>query len=128
MANDQKSALPQDSVNSLLVEFGTRLNEVEEKQRIARDRIILLGKNVVETREEINEEISRIKGRLTNLDEEMKKMKQLNKRIINEFGNFARKSELNMLERQYKIFEPLEFVRMSEVKGIIKEELEKLKK
>ena len=128
MANDQKSALPQDSVNSLLVEFGTRLNEVEEKQRIARDRIILFGKNVVETREEINEEISRIKGRLTNLDEEMKKMKQLNKRIINEFGNFARKSELNMLERQYKIFEPLEFVRMSEVKGIIKEELEKLKK
>jgi|SRR3989344_663363 len=128
MANDQKSTAPQDSINSLLVEFGTRLNEVEEKQRIARDRIILLGKNVVETREEINEEIFKIKERLTNIEEEVKKMKQLNKRIINEFGNFARKSELNILERQYKIFEPLEFVRVSEVKDIIKEELDKLKK
>ena len=33
----------QNPINSLLAEFGTRLNEIEEKQRLVRDRALLIG-------------------------------------------------------------------------------------
>ena len=40
-------------------------------------------------------------------------------------GNLARKSELEILGRQAKMFQPLEFARIEDVKKIIKEELKK---
>ena len=40
---------PQDPINALLSEFGTRLNEVEEKQRLIKDRILLIGENLIST-------------------------------------------------------------------------------
>ena len=42
----------QDPVSALLSEFGTRLNEIEEKQRIIKDRILLIGENLISTKED----------------------------------------------------------------------------
>ena len=36
-----------EPVSMLLAEFATRLNEIEEKQRLAKDRILLIGENLV---------------------------------------------------------------------------------
>ena len=41
----------QNPINSLLAEFGTRLNEIEEKQRLVRDRALLIGENLISTKE-----------------------------------------------------------------------------
>ena len=42
----------QNPINSLLAEFGTRQNEIEEKQRLVRDRALLIGENLISTKEE----------------------------------------------------------------------------
>ncbi len=124
--NPQQPA--QDSLNPLLTEFSTRLNEIEEKQRLIKDRILLIGENLISTKEDSLKQNFEIKKQLKNMDFEINTLKQLMTRVVNELPNFARKSELEILENQAKIFQPLEFARIKDVKNIVKKELNKRKK
>ncbi|VVB78649.1 Uncharacterised protein [uncultured archaeon] len=116
----------QEPISALLSEFGTRLNEIEEKQRLVKDRILLIGENLVSTKEDYDRQILDFKKQINELTLDIKNMKQLNKRIINELENFARKTELEIFTRQMKIFQPLEFARVKDVRAIVQEELLKL--
>ena len=115
----------QDPINALLSEFGTRLNELEEKQRLIKDRVLLIGENLISTKEDSLKQNSKIKTQVKQIDSEIRSLKQLITRIINEIPNFAKKTELEILERQMKMFQPLEFARIQDVKKIIKDELKK---
>lgn len=115
----------QDPVSALLSEFGTRLNEIEEKQRIIKDRILLIGENLISTKEDFLKQELDSKKAIKQLVYEVDSIKQLLKRILNEISNFARKAEVEMIERQLKIFSPLEFARIQDVKNIIEEEVSK---
>lgn len=112
-----------NQINSLLAEFGTRLNEVEEKQRLVRDRALLIGENLVSTKETFEEKIFELKKQINNINEEIKSIKQILHRIVNEITNFARKTELEILESQYKMFQPLELVRMKDIETIIEKSI-----
>jgi len=127
MAEDQIQQAPQDPATALLSEFGTRLNEVEEKQRLIKDRILLVGENLISTKEEIEKQDLENKTKISQIDFEIKTIKQLIKRIINEIQNFTRRSEVEILERQIKMFEPLEFARFKDIEQLVKQELNKQK-
>ena len=118
----------QDPINALLGEFGTRLNEIEEKQRLIKDRLLLIGENLISTKEESVKQDFEIKKQLKNIDFEINSLKQLMARVVNEIPNFAKKSELEILERQIKMFEPLKFAMIQDVQEIVKKEIKKQKK
>ncbi|MBR9705556.1 hypothetical protein GOV14_00835 [Candidatus Pacearchaeota archaeon] len=122
---EEQSTVAQDPITELLTEFGTRLNEIEEKQRLVKDRALLIGENLVSIKEGFEEDIIEMKKQLKESDQEIKAIKQLNKRIVNELSNFARKTEVDILKRQMSIFNPLEIVKKSEVERIISEEIRK---
>jgi hypothetical protein len=117
-----------DPFNAIVSEFGIRMNELEEKQRLLKDRVLLIGNNLVSTKEENDKQFLEIKKQIKNLEQDIKTIKQLNERIINEIGNFARKSEIENIKRQFKMFEPLEFARIKDIKQIVKDELQKVNK
>lgn len=116
-----------DPINAILSEFGIRLNELEEKQRLLKDRVLLVGNNLISTKEDYDKQLLLIKKQLKEIDSDIKSIKQFNERITNELSGFARKSELDILKRQFKIFEPLEFARIKDLKDMIREELIKEK-
>lgn len=115
----------QDPISILLSEFGTRLNEIEEKQRLIKDRILLIGENLISTKEDSLKQNFEMKKQLKQIDFEIKTLKQVVSRIINEIQNFAKKTELEILERQMKMFQPLEFARIQDIQDIVKKGLNK---
>lgn len=117
----------QDPINTLLSELGIRINELEEKQRLLKDRVLLVGENLIATKEDYDKQVLEFKKQIKNLESDIKSIKQLSERIVNELGNLARKSDLEILKRQAKIFQPLEFARIKDVRKIIQEELSKNK-
>ena len=121
----QQQSTPQDPTTALLSEFGTRLNEIEEKQRLIKDRLLLIGENLISTKEDIEKQDLEFKTKIKQMDVEIKSLKQITKRIVNELGNFSRKPELEILQRQMKMFQPLEFARIQDINKIIKEEVTK---
>lgn len=108
----------QDPISALLMEFGTRLSEIEEKQRLIKDRILLIGENLISTKEEYDKDIIELKKQMSQANFEIKSLKQTGKRIIEELENFARKSEFEILERQFKMFEPLNLVTIKDLEKI----------
>jgi len=126
MAEDPRTQqISQDPVNTIITEFGTRLSEIEEKQRLIKDRVLLVGENLISTKEDIEKQNLEFKKQISELQAEIKLIKQITKRVINELQNFARKPELEILERQIKMFQPLELARIKDVKDIINQEISK---
>lgn len=117
-----------DSYNSIITEIGVRISELEEKQRLLKDRLLLIGNNLISFKEEYESQLLELKNSVKTIESDVKSIKQMNQRIISELSNSARKSELEILKRQAKIFQPLEFIRQSEIRKIIKEELSNLNK
>lgn len=118
----------EDPINFLVMEFGTKINEIEEKQRLIKDRILLIGENLIVTRDELEKQDSEFKKQLKVIEADIKSIKQVVQRMTNEMSNFARKSEVEILTRQVKIFQPLEFARIQDVKNIVQEELKSKEK
>ena len=111
--------------NAYSADFGTKLGEIEEKQRLLKDRILLIGENLISFKEEFMKLELELKEKTKNQAVEIEAIKRLLTRIVNEMPNFARKSEVGILERQMKMFQPLEFARIQDVERIVKKELNK---
>ena len=81
-----------------------KLRDLEEKLRLLKDRILLLGQTYIEEREKSFKEIQEIKKNLIQLIEENSRIKELLQRIAEQIDTTARKEELAILQRQFDLF------------------------
>lgn len=99
--------------------------DIEERQKILKERVLAFGESFVKNKDEISREITKIKDQLKELNFEIEKIKELMSHLLDESGNLARKEELVSMQRFFNMWEPLKFVKEEEVRKIIKEELSK---
>ena len=119
---------PQVMQQSYTPDSGTRIIEIEEKLRLIKDRALLIGENLISTKEEQENENQLLKKKIKQLEDDIRLLKQLNQRVIYELQNLARKSDVEILKKQFKMFEPLEIARIKDVKRIVKEEVKRILK
>lgn len=110
----------EDYINSIVTDISVKLRDMEEKQNMLKDRVILIGENLVSEKDSIEEEILNIKKSFVEMESEMKKLRLAIERIIDDTENFARKNELETLKKQFQMFQPLELARISDVEDIVK--------
>ena len=89
--------------------FGVK--DLEEKQNILRDRLLLVGQNLIETKDEHSEKILQMKKNLEILKQDVEKIKSFIEVISSELSKCARKDDLEILRKQAKMFQPLDFAR-----------------
>lgn len=92
-------------------EFGgihTRIRDLEEKQRILKDRVLLIGQNLIEMKEKNNEDLLEIKKDIETMKQNLERLKSFLETASAEFSKFARKEDLEILSKQAKMFQPLE--------------------
>lgn len=104
--------------NQIFAGVNTKMRDLEEKQRILKDRLLLIGQNLIETKEETNENFIEVKKDLEIMKQEIKKIQRFIEAISVEFSKFARKEDLEILSNQAKMFQPLEFVTRNELKNL----------
>jgi len=110
-----------DYTSALLADFNTKLRDLEEKERLLKDRVLLIGSSFVESREEIEKEITELKIGMHEAKQDILKIKDSLQRIAEELDNKARKSDFELLRKQAKMFQPLELARLEDVKKMISE-------
>lgn len=91
-------------------EMNARIRNLEEKQRILKDRLILIGQNLIDMREKTNEKILEIKKDIEILKQNMERMISFLESASAEFSKFAKKEDLEILYKQAKMFKPLKYV------------------
>ncbi len=87
-----------------------KVTDLEEKQRILKNRVLLIGQNLIDVKEKTNENIIKIKKDLGKVKEDIEKIKSFIENISREFSKFARKDDLDILSKQAKMFQPLEYL------------------
>jgi|SRR3989338_3713443 len=94
----------QQSEEQYYADINGRIKDIEEKQRLMRDRMLLIGKNIIEDRESIMNELQELKKSLFKTREENIKIQDFLKKVANQLSESARKEELLMLQRQIELF------------------------
>jgi len=110
----------QNYITPLLSEFNIKLQDLEEKQRLMKERIMLIGENLIETKQETEETLSNINSFLETLKNEVLKIKETLTIIAEQMDNFARRNEVEILKKQATMFQPLELVTKKEVQEMLK--------
>lgn len=82
----------------------SKTRDLEEKVRLLKDRILLIGKSLVEERDKNFKEIQEMKTLLIKMQEDNTRMKEVVQRIIEQLENTSRKEELMILQRQFDLF------------------------
>jgi len=76
------------------------IRDLEEKQTLLRDRVILLGKTVVEDRDKTFNELQQLKSSVQKLSSDVRRIQELLERMAEQISNAARKEELAIIQRQ----------------------------
>jgi len=100
MAQDYPS---QDHQSQQTPDILSLVRDLEEKQTLLRDRVILLGKTVVEERDKTFNELQQLKSSVQKLSSEVKRIQELLERMAEQISNVARKEELAIIQRQLDI-------------------------
>jgi len=80
-----------------------RIRDLEEKQRLLRERVILISKTVIDLKEKSFNEIQEIKKIILKINEEISQIKRLMEKISEQADNSARKEDLMIIQRQLDI-------------------------
>jgi len=98
-------------------EMNTKVRDLEEKQRILKDRLLLIGQNLIEIKEKSDQQRLEIKKDVEIIKQSIERIMSFLETASGEFSKFARKEDLEILSKQAKMFQPLEFVRKSDLKN-----------
>lgn len=98
--------------------INTKIRDIEERYRILRDRLLLIGQNLVEIKEKTSEDVLKIKKDIEVIKRNMERLISFLETASAEFSKFARKEDLEILSKQAKMFQPMEFARKKGLKKL----------
>ena len=117
-----------NAVAALLSDFATRVKALEEKFNLLRERVLGLTQNFVKREREMQKEMSLIQEENKDLRMELKEIQEKIDSVISHQEDFARKEELTVVEKYFKLFEPIKFVTSDELEESVERVLREKKK
>jgi len=95
-----------------------KIRDIESKQRVMKDRLLLIGQNLVEMKDNTNVKILEIKKDVEKMKQELEKLSSFLETVSGEFSKFAKKDDLELLTKQAKMFQPMEFVTKEDLENL----------
>jgi hypothetical protein len=83
---------------------GSRLRDLEEKQNLLKDRILLIGNSFVDERDKTFSHLQELKKEVMSMKDDLVKMKSFIQRMSEQIDGLARKEDLMILQRQFDLF------------------------
>ncbi|MCX6747035.1 MAG: hypothetical protein NTU63_02775 [Candidatus Pacearchaeota archaeon] len=107
-----------DDASQFFGDLNARIRDLEEKQRVLKDRLLLIGQNLIDIKEKTNEKMLEVKKDIETIKQNVERLTSFLESASNEFTKFAKKEDLEILSKQAKMFQPLEFVRKKDLESL----------
>lgn len=101
----------QTDYSQIFGEVNAKVRDLEEKQKILKNRLILIGENLIEIKEDTNSKITGIKKDLEMIKRNMERMMIFLETASSEFSKFAKKEDVEILAKQARMFQPLDIIK-----------------
>ena len=112
-------------ISGLIADFNTRINSIEERHNMLKERLLLVSQSFLKTEERSGKELALVKEEMRELRLDIDRMNENLQHLIRESSEFARRDELKVIEKYLKLWEPLKFVKENDVKKMINEKLKR---
>ncbi len=89
--------------DSGVLDINFKIRDLEEKQRIQKDRLKLLETNLIELKNKLNNETLSIKQSIEIIKQNINKLTSFLETASIEFQKFARKEDIELLAKQIKM-------------------------
>ncbi|MEM4605909.1 MAG: hypothetical protein QW103_02660 [Candidatus Pacearchaeota archaeon] len=100
-------------------DIGFLITSLEEKINSLKEKINLVAKGLVELREDIDKKIDKFGKENLELKFKIEDIKRKTDVIFEESSKFVKRSDLILIERMLKDFQPLEFVRKKDLEEFL---------
>jgi hypothetical protein len=103
-----------DYAGAALGDFSIKIRDLEERQRILKDRLLLIGENLIDTKENFREELLQMKKDIETLKQSMQRLTDFIEIFSSQTSKFAKKEDLQVLSKQVKMFSTLNYLNKEE--------------
>jgi hypothetical protein len=103
-----------DDDYNYLGEINSRIKDLDEKQKSLKERLLLIGENLVEMKETTDAKILEMKKDLEIIKQSMERTVAFLETASKEFAKYAKKEDLEILSKQARMFQPLEIIKKRE--------------
>lgn len=93
----------QNYQNTYTPDPNLKIRDLEEKQRIIRNQILLIGNNLIDLKEKNTKEILEIKKDLEMIKNNIDRLTSFLESASEEFPKFARKDDVDILSKQMRM-------------------------
>jgi len=113
-----------DALNNQSSGFtGSNTRDIEESQRNLKDKLTLTGQNLILFKEKYEHEILELKKDIEILKNSTRRVIDFIETLSGEMGKFAKKEDLDILTKQAKMFQPMEFIKKSDLEKLKRNEV-----
>ncbi|MBM3230630.1 hypothetical protein FJZ22_03195 [Candidatus Pacearchaeota archaeon] len=77
-----------------------RIRDNEERQRLLKERVLLIGQTLVELREGLIKELTETRKMVNTLQTDLSRLKEVTRNLTEQSNNNARKEEVAIIQRQ----------------------------
>ncbi len=106
-----------NTVAALLSDFSSRVKALEEKFNLLRERVLVLTQNFLKHERELRRELALIQDEVKEIKVDQRRVSERVEGLVSQSTDFARKEEVRVAEKYFKLFEPINFVTASELRG-----------
>ena len=107
------------SPEEVLFDVNSRVRSLEGKYNLLRDRVLIINNNMIEEYKKIVGEIKFIDSEIKDIKGDVFKLKESIRHLIQEVELYARKEDVQFLEKYINLWNPMKFTTEEDVVKLI---------
>ncbi len=107
------------SPEEVLFDVNSRVRSLEGKYNLLRDRVLIINNNMIEEYKKVMGEIKFIDSEIKDIKGDVFKLKESIRHLIQEVELFARKEDVQFLEKYINLWNPMKFTTEEDVVKLI---------
>ena len=112
-------------IGYVMSEVTSRIRNLENKYNLLGERVLIINKNMIEEYRKIIKEIRIINTELGTIKRDIVKTSEVTKNVVKEMEHFAKKEQIQVLEKYIDLWNPLKFTTEQQVEQLIDEKMKK---
>ncbi|MBS3168196.1 hypothetical protein J4216_03670 [Candidatus Woesearchaeota archaeon] len=107
------------SPEEMLFDLTNRVRSLEGKYNLLRDRVLIINNNMIEEYKRMMSEVKAINEDLREIKDDMFKLRESIRHLIKETELFAKRDDVQFLEKYINLWNPMKFVTEADVIRLI---------
>ena len=103
------------------MDLNSRIHAVELRYTTMSQHLLVTNQNMIQQYKTTSKDTKAINDELKIIRDDLFKIKEIIKKMASEMSNFAKKTEIKVLEKYINLWNPMNFVTEDQIKKLIKE-------